>query len=239
MSLTASNNTLSISAADLDLQGSSTLSSGSGQMSITASNGRNIALGGVDALGQMTITGTELSRMTSSAGLSLNTTGAGWVHVDGITSLQSANITGTLGLHAAGTGDVSFITDASTFNAVTASAAGGTINVGVNLSTTNDPIDFVTRLSVSGASTISSGPGVSGGSNINFDGALQVDNNLTLNTAGGALAFAAAVGSNQTLTLNLGGGSDDRLERCIPRQERRRRQVRRDLRHRAERRGRR
>ncbi|MEA3105851.1 MAG: hypothetical protein QOI88_456, partial [Gammaproteobacteria bacterium] len=209
VSLTASNNTLSIRAADLDLQGSSTLSSGSGLMSITASNGRNIALGGLDGPipGQMTITGGELSRMTSSAGLSLNTTGAGWLHVDGITVLQSANITGTLGLHANGTGDVSFIAHASAFNAVTASAAGGTINVGVNLSTTNDPIDFATKVTVSGASTISSGPGASGGNNINFDGALQVDNNLTLNTAGGALTFAGAVGSNQTLTLNLGGGS--------------------------------
>jgi filamentous hemagglutinin family protein len=209
VSLTASNQTLSISAADLDLQGSSTLSSGSGLMSINASNGRNIALGGLDGpiVGQMTITGSELSRMSTSAGLSLNTTGAGWVHVDGITTLQSANITGTLALYAHGTGAVSFINNASTFNAITATASGGTINVGVNLSTTNDPIDFATPVSVSGASTISTGTGTTGGNNINFDGALQVDNNLILNTAGGALTFTGAVGSNQKLILNLGGGS--------------------------------
>ncbi|MEO8063936.1 MAG: YDG domain-containing protein [Pseudomonadota bacterium] len=202
VSLTASNNTLAIRAADLDLQGNSTMSSGSGLMSLTASNGRNVALGGADAAGQMTISGSELSRMSSSSGLNLNATGTGWVRVNGITALQSQNITGTLGLNAQGTGDISFITAASTFNALRVAATGGTTNVGVNLTTTNDAIEFVTPVSVSGASTISSG-----GGNISFDGALAVDNDLTLNTGNGVLTFGGAVGSNRTLTLNLGGGS--------------------------------
>ena len=202
VSLTASNNTLSIQAADLDLQGNSTMSSGSGLMSITASNGRNLALGGADAAGQLTISGDELARMSSSSGLNLNTTAAGWVHVDGITALQSQNITGTLGLNALGTGEISFITAPSTFNALRVDATGGLINVGVNLTATNDAIRFVTPVSVSGASTIASG-----GGNISFDRALDVDNDLIISTGNGVLTFGGAVGSNKTLTLNLGGGS--------------------------------
>jgi hypothetical protein len=171
-------------------------------MSITASNGRNVALGGADAAGQMTISGGELARMSSSSGLNLNATGTGWVRVDGISSAQSQNITGVLGLRVQGTGEVRFLTGASTFNALRVAATGGAINVGVNLTTTNDSIQFVTPVAVSGASTITSG-----GGNISFDSTLSVDNDLTLSTGNGALTFAAAVGSNKTLTLNLGGGS--------------------------------
>jgi hypothetical protein len=204
VSLTATNNPLNIRAADIDLQGNSTLSSGSGLMTLTATNGGNILLGGPDVAtpGQMTISGTELARMSSSAGLSLDATGAGWVHVTGVSGAQSQNITGILGLNAQGTGDVSFISSPSTFNALRARANGGTINVGVNLTATNDSIEFVTPVSVSGASTINSG-----GGNVSFDSTVAVNNDLTLSTGNGALVFSGAVGSNKTLTLNLGGGS--------------------------------
>jgi filamentous hemagglutinin family protein len=201
VSLTASNNTLNIQAADISLQGNSTLASGSGLMTLTASDGRNIALGGTTAPGQMTITGSELARMSSSGGLDLKTTGAGWISVNGIMAAQSQNITGTLSLLAQGTGNVSFITAPSTFNAVTADA-GGTINVGVNLTAADHAIEFVTPVAVSGASTIASE-----GGNISFDNTVAVNNNLTLTTSNGVLTFSGAVGSNQTLTLNLGGGS--------------------------------
>jgi filamentous hemagglutinin family protein len=206
VSLTASNNTLSIQAADLDLQGTSTLSSGSGLMTLTAAPGNNIALGGFATgftqAGQMTISGDELSRISTSGGLNLATSGAGWVHVNGITGAQSGNIHGALDLIAQGSGDVSFITAASTFNAITGDAVGGNITVGVNLSANNAPITFLTPVSVSGASTISSAGGA-----INFASTLAVVNDLTLSTANGALTFGGAVGSTKTLTLNLGGGS--------------------------------
>jgi hypothetical protein len=206
VSLTASNNTLSINAADLDLQGNSTLSSGTGLMTITASNGRSIAVGGYTTgqtvAGQMTISGDELSRISSSGGLSLNSTGAGSINMNGITAAQSQNITGTLSLDANGAGNVSFITAPSTFNKLTAAAPGGNINVGVNLTTNSHAIDLATPVSVSGASTINSN-----GGNISFDSTVAVNNNLTLTTNNGVLTFSGPVGSNQTLTLNLGGGS--------------------------------
>ena len=202
ISLIASNNSLTITAADLDLQGSSTLSSGIGLTTLIASGARNLALGGVDAPGQMTISGSELSRMTTSGGLDLKTTGIGWVHVNGITAGQSQNITGVLALKAQGTGEISFITAQSTFNALTSNATGGIINVAVDLNSTNDPIVFATPVAIAGASTVNSG-----GGNITFQNTVDVNNDLTLTTSNGVLTFNAAVGSNKTLTLNLGGGS--------------------------------
>jgi filamentous hemagglutinin family protein len=204
VSLTVANNTLSITAADISLGTSSTLSSGTGLMSITATDGRNIYLGGPAGPipGQMTITGADLSLMSSSGGLNLNTTGSGSIYVNGITAAQSQNVTGALSLNAQGVGGVNFIASPSTFHAITADAPGGITNVGVDLTAANAPIQFLTPVSVSGASTISSG-----GGNITFDGLLSVANNLTLDTGNGALTFSGPVGSTQTLTLNLGGGS--------------------------------
>jgi hypothetical protein len=202
VSLTASNNTLSLAAADLDLQGSSTLSSGSGLMTLSASNARNIGLGEIDAAGQMTISGDELSRMTSSGGMDLKTTGAGGISVNGILASQSQNITGITGFRAQGTGDIEFVTALSTFNAFTSNAAGGLVNVGVNLTATNDPIIFDTPVAIAGASTISSS-----GGDITFANTVSVDNNLVLTTDNGILTFTGTVGSNKELVLNLGGGS--------------------------------
>ena len=203
VSLTASNNSLSITAADIDLQGNSTLSSGTGLMTLTATDNRNIYLGGTaSAPGQMTITGDELSRMSTSGGLALRTSGAGWIEVNGITAQQSQNITGTLALDAQGTGNISFITAPSTFNAVKADATGGTINVGVDLTTAGHPVEFVTPVSVSGASTIASN-----GGNISFDGSAAVNSNLTLSTGNGALSFGGPVAGTGALTLSLGGGA--------------------------------
>ncbi|MGH8261209.1 MAG: beta strand repeat-containing protein, partial [Steroidobacteraceae bacterium] len=203
VSLTATNNPLTIQAADIQLQGNSTLASGTGLMTLIATDARNIMVedsGTTPVAGQMTITGTELSRMSSSGGLDLKTTGSGWIDVNGVTAADSQNITGTLSLLAQGTGDVSFITAPSTFNALTVNATAGTTSIGVGLTTNNAPIDFATAATVSGAATIDSG-----NAGITFGGTLAVDGALTL--TGNAVAFAGAVSGNQTLTLNLGSGS--------------------------------
>jgi hypothetical protein len=171
-------------------------------MTLIASDGRNIALGGTTAAGQMTITGAELAVMSTTGGLDLKTTGSGAITVNGITAPQSSTIHGILSLLAQGMGNVSFVTAASAFNALTADATGGNINVGVNLTTNDAAITFATPVNVSGASTINSAGGA-----ISFDSTLAVVNNLTLTTTGGALTFGGPVGSNQTLVLNLAGGS--------------------------------
>jgi filamentous hemagglutinin family protein len=201
VALATTNQALTIDAADIDLQGTSTVSTGSGKLTLNTANNRNIALGGSDAGGQLTLSGSELSRISGSGGLDLVTTGSGWIHVNGITAPQSQGLTGTLGLLAQGTGEVAF-TAASAFNAVTANATGGLTNVAANLSTSNDPIVFATPTVVAAAATINSG-----GGSIAFQSTLAVNNALTLGTGNGALSFGGAVGGNQALTLNLGGGS--------------------------------
>ena len=202
VSLATSNVALTIRAADIDLQGNSTLASGNGLITLTTSGARNIALGGADAAGQMTVSGSELSRITSSGGLDLKTLGNGWVHVNGISAAQSQNITGVLGLKAQGSGGVSFLGVASTFNAVTADATAGSTALAVDLNATNDAITFVTPVTVSGTATVNSG-----GGNIAFQSTLALDSDLTLATGNGTLSFGGAVGSNRTLTMSLGGGS--------------------------------
>ena len=179
VALSSTNQPISITAADLDLQGNSSISSGSGFITITATNDRNIYLGGTDAPGQLTITGSELSRMSTSGGLDLKTTGIGWIKASGIASTDSQNITGVLGFKAQGSGDVSFTVSPSTFNAVTAQSGSGTINIDTDLTTTNDPITFATKVAVTGTATVNSGGGA-----IAFQNTLAVDNPLTLTTGG-------------------------------------------------------
>ena len=177
VSLTASNNTLSIIAADLDLQGGSSLSSGSGVMTITASAGGSIGVG--NTAGQMTISGDELQRISTSNELQLVTTGTGGIIVDGVTQAQSSNVAGLLTLDAQGTGNVSFATASSVFNALSV-RAGGNIELGQDLSTTNDTVTFETSVVISGASEVT--------------------------TDGGDIVFLSTVAVSDTLVLTTGGG---------------------------------
>ncbi len=202
VSLGVTNQALNINAADLDMQGSSTMSAGGGKITITAKGDNNIALGGVDGAGKMVITGDELQRISTSNELELKTTGAGDIVVTGITGTNSNNVSGKTTLNASATGDVDFTTTASTFNELELTATGGAINVGVNLNTADENMTFTTAATVSGASTIDSN-----GGDISFDSTLDVDNSLVLTTDGGNLTFSGNVGSTDTLTMNLTGGS--------------------------------
>ncbi|WP_426113163.1 filamentous hemagglutinin N-terminal domain-containing protein, partial [Massilia sp. PWRC2] len=204
ISLNVTNHALSISAADLQMNGSSSISTGSGLLTISGVNNNDIYLGGTPAAvaGRMHISGDELQRISTSGGLLLSTSGSGTISVDGVSQAQSQNVSGPLQLKTEGSGAINFTNAASTFNAISTQAASGLTNVGVNLSTTNDAIDFKSPVAVAGASTINSG-----GGDITFRSTVAVDNDLTLSTANGVLSFGGAVGSNKTLTLNLGGGS--------------------------------
>lgn len=208
VTLVTSNQTLAISAADLDLQGTSTINTGSGLITLTPTNARNLFLGGVDAAGQMTVTGSELSRISSSGGLDFKTTGIGWIKVDGITAGQSQNISGVLRLFAQGSGDVSLVNTASTFNAFTAQSGSGTINLGTNLTTTNDPIIFVSPVATTATVTVASG-----GNSIDVQSTLAANNPLTLSTAGGALTLGGNVTGASTLAITLAGGTVTGLNR--------------------------
>jgi filamentous hemagglutinin family protein len=202
VTLVTSNQPLTINAADIDLQGTSTINTGSGLITITPTNARNLFLGGTNAAGQMTITANELSRISTSAGISFLTTGAGWIKVAGIGATDSQNISGVLTLGAMGTGDVSFVNSASTFNALSAEAVGGTIHLEQNLTTTNDALLFVTPTAIDGTVTVASG-----GGQISFHDTLAVNNPLTFSTGGGALFFHDAINGTSTVTIGLAGGT--------------------------------
>ena len=211
VALTLNNAALSISAADLDLAGTSSISAGSGVVSIEAAGGRNLSLGGSNAAGQMTISGTELQRITTTGGLNLRTSGSGWVRAQGITAAQSQNITGTLALHATGTGDVGFVSAPSEFNAVLAQATGGTIELNAGLTTSNDAITFATPTVVGAGVTLASGGGA-----VAFQSGLVLDGNLAVATGNGNLSFGGAVSGAQALGITLGGGTVGGLAQLQP-----------------------
>ncbi|MFP4156100.1 MAG: MBG domain-containing protein, partial [Opitutales bacterium] len=205
VSLTASNNSIDITAADLDLQGSSTLTSGNGLITLLATADGGIGL--ADGAGQMTISGDELSRMTSSGGLTLATTGAGDIRADNVAAIDSQNISGPTTLDAQGTGDVVIEGGASAFNAVTLDAAGGTVQLDTDLSTSGDEVIFATPTTVSSTATVDSA-----GGDISFADTLTVDNPLNLTTANGEASFNNTVNGTSTLTLNLDAGSVSGLD---------------------------
>ena len=129
--LSTTDNTLSVTAADVDLNANSALDSGAAATSITASNNRSIGLGAM--AGDMTISGAELQNITAT-GLTLS---GGNITVDNITAANSNNIDGTVTLNATNdNGSVSFINNASEFKALTVNADDGiVVNVGITTNT--------------------------------------------------------------------------------------------------------
>ena len=127
--VSTTNHALNITAADVTLLG--TLTSGSATTTITTDKNETIGLG--LKTGGMTIHGTELSHITASA-LVVGSTTTTSITVDGVASGDSQNI-GLVSLQAlANGGHISFVTDASTFQSLTASADDG-ITVQQNLTT--------------------------------------------------------------------------------------------------------
>ncbi len=202
VTLGTSNQPLTIDAADLQMQGTSTISAGSGVLTITPTNDGNLFLGGVDTAGQMTITADELSRISTSGGLDLQTTGPGWIQVAGIGAGDSQNISGVLRLLALGSGDISFVGSASTFNALTSQSGSGIIKLAQNLTTTNDPMTFVSPVATTASVAVASG-----GGGIDFQATLAVDNPITIATGGGALTFGGNVTGTSTIAIGLAGGN--------------------------------
>lgn len=138
VSITSSDANISITATDLDLNATGMLNSGTANISITQ-NTANGSVGIGNAIGNMSISGAELSRMTAND-LTINAPTDGDTFVDGVVAANVANIADTVTLAAtAGTlGDITFQTTASIFNQLTANADNGiTVNVGVTTATGN------------------------------------------------------------------------------------------------------
>ena len=119
--ISTSGNNLSISTADLTLDGS--INAAQGAVTITRSGAGTIGMG--LATGDMTITGSELGRIFAQ-GLTIGGAAVTGMTIDGITTTNSNGIAGTTSL-VAGSGGITFSGVGSTFNALDARASGAVL----------------------------------------------------------------------------------------------------------------
>ncbi|MBT5458468.1 MAG: S-layer family protein, partial [Rhodospirillaceae bacterium] len=196
------NNALTITAADFNILG--TLNSGTGLMSLLATNGRTIGVG--DTARNVTISKAELGRMTTTGGLTIGGANAGSITVDNIVrAADLATIGGTVTLDAGGAGAaIDFSTADSSFNALTlTSQAGVTLNR--NLTTTGVvSIDTDTDNNGAGDFTVAGAMALNTGGN-----ALSVTANDAILTgtlnSGAAAATSLLVSDGGVITLGGAG----------------------------------
>jgi len=200
--------TIDITAADAALDGS--LNSGVSNTSIKATNGRAIGLGAT--AGDMTISGTELQRITAG-NLILGDATNGNITVDGITAAQSANI-GTVTLNATkATSKVNFSNTNSQFKALTANAGAG-IDVNAALKTTDGALNLATAT----GNVVLNNNLTTVGQDVNLTGDVVLAGNIAVDTTnaglatGGSITFNdkvdGTVAGNQNLTLTAGTTGD-------------------------------
>jgi filamentous hemagglutinin family protein len=202
-----------ITAADVDLQG--TIDTNSDELSIYSFQaGRTIGLG--DTAGDMTISGAELGRITTT-NLTIGDNANGNITVDGITAANSANISGTLQLTAIRDNSrVIFANNASTFNDLSVSADDG---IAFNASVTTLTGDLLTVANWDSAADTYDNITIAGGVTLTaaVDMTLMATNNGVLlsgadgSTAaivtGGGVTFGHGLSdtNNPNLTVSAGG----------------------------------
>ncbi len=207
-----SNTTLAVTANDLNLNTSGALQSTT-TMSVTG-NVASSSIGIGNTAGTMTISGSELQRMTGTA-LTITNASDGAINVDGISAANTANISGTITLSATtGTlGTLSFINNPSSFKTLTTNSDAGT-SVGVNLSTTVGALAFTVNsgeLSVSDNVTALSNTTLAvtaNDLNLNTSGALQSTTTMSVteNVAGGSIGLGNTAG-----TMTVSGSELQRM----------------------------
>jgi filamentous hemagglutinin family protein len=189
--LTTNNNTLTITANDLALSGA--LNSGSAATTVLTSDGASIGLGAT--AGGMTIDGAELQNITAT-GLTIGDSTTGGITVDGITAANSNNITGTVTLNAAAdNATASFVTTASTFNALDVNADD---RISVNVNITTDIGDLALDGNVDNAADVNDDIAFAAGVTLSSAGSLTLDATTGNMTSAGGLTLNA----NNSVTLN-------------------------------------
>ena len=230
--LTTSNNTLTLTANDITLDGN--ISTGSAAITLLVSDAGAIGLGAT--AGDYTLSSAELQNITST-GLTLGDATNGSVTVNGITAANSNNVSGTLTLNATlDNASVTFATTASTFNTLTINADQG-ITIGVDLTTdvgamtlegdadnaadTNDFISIAAGVTLTSADSVTLDATTGGiladaAVTINADNGVTINDNFTTQ-ASGAVIIDADVDANgsgnftlaATKTLNSSAGAVD------------------------------
>jgi filamentous hemagglutinin family protein len=201
--MSTSGNALSISAADLNLQGS--LESGTAPTTLAASNSRSIGMG--SASGAFRVDNTELAQITSG-GLTLQT--AGNISVNGVTSAATSGA-GQIDLSPGATGTVtigSSSSDSSTFAGGVVVTGGAANNIaGTIAAAGTGNIDFgAAPVSVTDTATVG---GASSGSIML--GAVKIAAGKTLTVGAGAItpvmlsSVAGTAANGENLTINTRG----------------------------------
>ena len=222
--VSTTNNALTITADDLDLNTSGALNSGTATTTILVSDGGDIGLGAT--AGGMTISGAELQNITA-ANLIIGDSTTGNITVDNISATNSNGISGTVTLNAtADNARIQFSGSASTFNTLTANADDG-IDIDIGLSTdvgnmvlegdadnaidANDHIAIATGLTVSSAGSLTL-DATTGGLTTNGSVTLNAENGVTINdsftsTGAGTITVDADTDNNGTGDFTLASGA--------------------------------
>jgi hypothetical protein len=202
-----SGNNLSISAGDFNLNTSGKLDAGAGDITIIASLGRTIAVGGSGL--NMDIEDAELGNITAN-NLTIGASTSDNITVDGVTAGNTANIS-TLILDASGVGNtVIFSGTDSVFNGgLTVTAAFG-ISIGANVST-NGATAFNADSDDNGTGTFTI---------VNSSTLDSTNNNIDITAGGIAIVTAsdlidAGTGTVTIVASNLGDiGLGDTTNNC-------------------------
>ncbi|HLP88092.1 MAG TPA: CHAT domain-containing protein, partial [Nostocaceae cyanobacterium] len=161
---------------------------------------QNINIGGVENNTViLDLTSNELSSITGFSSITIGRSdGAGIINIAGAVAFSDPVIiqapsNGTINVNNAitGNGDASITLDAAT------------INLNRDITTNEQPINFKNSVSLGTTQPISVSSGVGGG-DINFDGTVNGDANLSLTAGTGNINFSGAVGKNTALnSLNI------------------------------------
>lgn len=110
-------------------------------------------------------------------------------------SFQDANVTGGFGFRVQNAGEATFAGDLTLEGRLLQSGAGA-VNLGGDITTTNDPIDFAGAVTLTGDVVLTAGNG-----NVAFTSTLDGAHDLTVTTTNGSVTFTGAVGSTAALDV--------------------------------------
>ncbi|GEM_PF-3039057 len=202
-SINSNHHSILVKANDIHLNTTGAINSNNAPTTILISDGGTIGIG--NAVGDMTISGSEFERLKAT-GLTIGDNTNSDITVDGITGAQSQNITGALTLNATGVSRSVYFSGAdSTFNALAVNAGNG-ITTGVNLTSDTGGITLRSDSDDNGTGDLT----VLDGATINSGSQLLdiLTNDLHLNNTG-ALASIGEILLTARGDIGLGGAPGD------------------------------
>lgn len=209
INFTTANNSLNITANDIDLGVNVTINTANADIFVNDSDGTGIGLGNVTLAGGLILSGGELQSFTTAGNLTLNTVGN--IVVNTISETNSDNVANVI-LSAGG--NTSFGEAASTFNAIDVRANNGIV-MSVSLTTDGGALslDGDADSANNGAIQIAAGIVLSSVGALTLDadnGDIAAAGNLTLTSTAGAILIddaltvggALSTAANTTITAN-------------------------------------